>query len=691
MRCACAFVAVASAGQLDLDEQTHPVVKVVNMLKTMKSETEEEGAKDKELHDKMQCWCTTGRANKEQAIEDAGVRITELDADVEADSAGVSKLSTQIDQAKKDRADNKKSVATAESMRAKEHDEFSQEETDLSTAINQLERAIESLEKNFGEDGSTLLQVRDIVRTTAQKYRDVLDMDLDGIVGDLNLDDEAKQAQAQEVTLAEILAPQKLRKVALSQQPAGFKSYNAKSGKILGILKQMKEGMEKNLAEATEAENNKQAAFDELRASLLAEIDSQNSQIEDDTNELTDTRVHLENAKQDRKVTTQNRDADTEFLAELEQKCANADKEYDARVKDRNQELEAISTAIGILTSDQARELFHSSLGFAQTGSEKHTAAARAHEAAIRSRLVAALQKAMGKTNSAALLSLTVSAKLDAFAKVKKAMDDMMVELKAQNEEDLAKKEQCDKDIDINEDNTKESNVQRKNLESKIADLETEIDDLTTSINQLDKEIDETQTSVKRAGEDRAAESREYQKTVADQRATQHILKFALSKLEEVYGKYGFVQQPAAGEALSAPPAAGTREQHSGNNQVMSLMQSIITDTKMLEQESISDEADSQEEYEKLLRDSFALIARNQRAITDNKERRAEARNDLGTAKEDLGATMDNLEGLAKENSDLHTECDYLLKNFAIRKQARTEEIEAIKTAKAILSGADFS
>mmetsp|Transcript_26087 Transcript_26087/g.67217 ORF Transcript_26087/g.67217 Transcript_26087/m.67217 type:complete len:688 (+) Transcript_26087:79-2142(+) len=687
MRCACAFVAVASAGQLDLDEQTHPVVKVVNMLKTMKSETEEEGAKDKELHDKMQCWCTTGRANKEQAIEDAGVRITELDADVEADSAGVSKLSTQIDQAKKDRADNKKSVATAESMRAKEHDEFSQEETDLSTAINQLERAIESLEKNFGEDGSTLLQVRDIVRTTAQKYRDVLDMDLDGIVGDLNLDDEAKQAQAQEVTLAEILAPQKLRKVALSQQPAGFKSYNAKSGKILGILKQMKEGMETKLADATSAENSAASSFNALKSSLLAEIDSQNKQVEDDTNDLTATRVHLENAKHDKDTTTAARDADTEFLADLEKQCSSADAEYNARVKDRNTELEALSAALGILTSDAARDLFHASLGFTQVS--QRTSASAAKQA--RRQAVAFLQTSAGKANSAALLSLMVSVKMDSFTKVKKAMDEMMEELKAQNDEDLAKKESCEEEIDVNEDNAKEANVQRKKLENKISDLETTIDDLTAAINAAEKEIDEAQTSVKRVGEDRAAENKEFQQTVADQRATTKILKFALSKLEEVYGKYGFVQQPAAGEALSAPPAAGTREQHSGNNQVMSLMQSIITDTKMLEQESISDEADSQEEYEKLLRDSFALIARNQRAITDYKERRADAKNELSVAEEDLGTTNDELEQLAKENADLHAECDYLLKNFATRKTARTEEIESIKQAKAVLSGATFS
>eukprot|EP00451_Oxyrrhis_marina_P002547 CAMPEP_0204253254 /NCGR_PEP_ID=MMETSP0468-20130131/1765_1 /ASSEMBLY_ACC=CAM_ASM_000383 /TAXON_ID=2969 /ORGANISM="Oxyrrhis marina" /LENGTH=685 /DNA_ID=CAMNT_0051226803 /DNA_START=62 /DNA_END=2119 /DNA_ORIENTATION=+ len=685
MRLSCGLAVALAAS---VDESTHPVTKVVNMLKTMKKETTEEGERDQKLYEKTQCWCTTGRANKESSIKDGGERITSLEADIESDVASVAKLENEIDQAKKGRSDNKNSLATAESMRAKENSEYSKEADELKTAIGQLGGAIESIEKNFGEDGSTLLQVGNVVRTTASKFKDILDMDLDGIVGDLDQSDDEKKQTDTNIALAELFSPQKLRgAMALDQQPAGFKSYNAKSGKILGVLKQMKEGMESKLADATSAENSAASNFNALKSSLLAEIDSQNKQVEDNTNDLAATRVHLENAKHDKDTTTAARDADTEFLADLEKTCSSAEAEYNARVKDRNMELEALSAALGILSSDAARDLFHASLGFAQVSQRTFQSSSNK----LRHHAVELLQTSVGKTNSAALLSLMVSIKMDSFTKVKKAMDEMMVELKAQNEDDLVKKESCEKDIDVNEDNTKEANVQRKKLENKISDLETTVDDLTAAINTAQQEIDEAQTSVKRAGEDRAAQNKEFQQTVADQRATVKILKFALSKLEEVYGKYGLVQQPAAGEALSAPPAAGTREQHSGNNQVMSLMQSIITDTKMLEQESISDEADSQEEYEKLLRDSFALIARNQRAITDNKERRAEARNDLGTAKEDLGTTMDNLESLSKENSDLHTECDYLLKNFGIRKQARTEEIEAIKTAKAILSGADFS
>lgn len=39
----------------------------------------------------------------------------------------------------------------------------------------------------------------------------------------------------------------------------------------------------------------------------------------------------------------------------------------------------------------------------------------------------------------------------------------------------------------------------------------------------------------------------------------------------------------------------------------------------------------------------------------------------------------------------LHAECDWLLKFFDMRKEARTGEMDSLTKAKAVLSGADFS
>merc|ERR1740129_33420 len=39
----------------------------------------------------------------------------------------------------------------------------------------------------------------------------------------------------------------------------------------------------------------------------------------------------------------------------------------------------------------------------------------------------------------------------------------------------------------------------------------------------------------------------------------------------------------------------------------------------------------------------------------------------------------------------LHGECDWLVKYFDVRKEARADEVDSLKNAKAVLSGADYS
>merc|ERR1711972_967181 len=45
----------------------------------------------------------------------------------------------------------------------------------------------------------------------------------------------------------------------------------------------------------------------------------------------------------------------------------------------------------------------------------------------------------------------------------------------------------------------------------------------------------------------------------------------------------------------------------------------------------------------------------------------------------------------AKQIAGLHAECDWLTANFVTRKEARAGEIESLFSAKAVLSGSDYS
>merc|ERR1711941_171535 len=92
--------------------------------------------------------------------------------------------------------------------------------------------------------------------------------------------------------------------------------------------------------------------------------------------------------------------------------------------------------------------------------------------------------------------------------------------------------------------------------EARIAGLELTIQTLTEAIETLKAEIAEMQVQLKRAGEDREKQNKEFQMTVADQRETQKLLQAALNVLSEFYGKKekaALLQQ----EPVGPPPPPG--------------------------------------------------------------------------------------------------------------------------------------
>merc|ERR1719352_31382 len=87
------------------------------------------------------------------------------------------------------------------------------------------------------------------------------------------------------------------------------------------------------------------------------------------------------------------------------------------------------------------------------------------------------------KHKSWMLASLAVRVKLDAFTKVKAAMDKMLTELKSQQKAEYAKWETCKKDIDTTEDKIWDDKVVKRDLAAKHKDL-------TNTLKVLNKDVD---------------------------------------------------------------------------------------------------------------------------------------------------------------------------------------------------------
>merc|ERR1719379_2986650 len=101
-------------------------------------------------------------------------------------------------------------------------------------------------------------------------------------------------------------------------------------------------------------------------------------------------------------------------------------------------------------------------------------------------------------------------------------------------------------------------------------------------------------------------------------------------------------------------------------------------------------EQDEQKDYAEFVATSTASIEADRKAIEEKTEQKAQAEGEKSETEE---AQLANDASLAKLNELLtatHTDCDWILKYFDIRQSARKEEMDAIKEAKAILSGANF-
>merc|ERR1719281_150084 len=102
-------------------------------------------------------------------------------------------------------------------------------------------------------------------------------------------------------------------------------------------------------------------------------------------------------------------------------------------------------------------------------------------------------------------------------------------------------------------------------------------------------------------------------------------------------------------------------------------------------------EKEAQADYETAMEDAAAKRADDTKSLADKEKVKAQTEADMEANTEEKGATTKSLMATLEYISGLHGECDWLLKYYEVRKEARAGEVESLKTAKAVLSGADYS
>merc|ERR1719281_534302 len=146
------------------------------------------------------------------------------------------------------------------------------------------------------------------------------------------------------------------------------------------------------------------------------------------------------------------------------------------------------------------------------------------------------------------------------------------------------------------------------------------------------------------------------------------------------------VAPPEAPETFGAYEKKGEK---SGG--IMALMDMMVNEMKASLNEAKFAEKQAQTDYVELMEDSKETREQNGKSIVNEESAKASLEGALSEAKEGQALTLEQLANLHQTLAKLHGSCDFILKNFEIRLNARTAEIEGLKTAKAVLAGANFS
>jgi len=664
-----AVAASASDSQTSDQLAANPIRKVVTMLQAMQKKIGAEGEKETALYDKFNCYCKNAGGTLGASISAAEAKVPNVGSDIESSEAKVVQDKSDLKRAQADRAAAKSAMAEASAIRAKEAAEFAAEKAEASSNIASLAGAIGAVEK--GMTGFLQTQAAASLKRIVLSDKDLADYDREELVSFLS------GAQNDE--------------------------YAPQSGQITGILKEMKDTMSKNLASAEAGESDAISSFDQLMAAKTKEVNALTKTVEAKTVRIGEMAVEIVQMKEDLSDTQAALLEDQKFLGDMDKNCAAKASEFEANTKTRGEELVALSETIKLLNDDDALELFKKTLPSASASFLQMKVATESQRAHALAKISEARSKMAKPNPSLDFIALALQGKKVNFAKVITMIDNMVSTLGAEQRDDNDKKEYCAKQFDFADD-------KKKGLERSVADTENEIAKQTDSLATLKDEIKSLEDGIKaldkevaEATEQRKEENQDFTSLMASDAAAKELLGFAKNRMNQFYNPKlakaaaSFVQlaevRQHQQDAPAPPPAtaAAFSKKSEESNGVIAMIDLLIKDLDKELTEAGTAEKDSQADYETAMKDSADKRALDSKTLSDKGAAKASVQADLETNKEEKTATTKELMATGAYISSLHAECDWLLQYFEVRKEARTGEIDSLKNAKAVLSGADFS
>jgi len=669
------IVLLAHQGVSNKDSQgANPIRKVVNMLQMMQKKVIEEGTTEEKMYNKFQCYCKNSGSDLSGSIAASGEKVPQVESELSEAENTKARLGEELTQHKADRDAAKNAIAGAVAMREKEVAVFSKEKAEYDANIDALTKAIGAI-KSGVTGGFLQSQAATNLRRFTLAKQDIPDLDRQQLLSFLA------------GSHGTLYAPQ--------------------SGEVLGILEQLNDNMKAELADMISKEDAAAKASVELVKAKTKQVAVLTASIEDKTTRAGKLAVDVVTMKNDIADTQQALADDQKFLAELQTGCATKQTEWEENQKTRAEELSAISATIKVLNDDDALELFKKTLGsgssFLQMKSKKALLAARALKR------IHAISTTAGSHPTIDFIALAMQGKDIGFEKVIKMIDEMVANLKTEQQHDSEKKEQCLSQFDSADE--KKDGLERSisNLGDAIAVANDGLATLKKEILALEEGVKALDGKVAEATEQRKEEHADFVELMVSDNAAKKLLGFAKNTLNKFYNSALYRPPPTvapsdiAGTGVTLfsqqsdkpppPPetfgAYATKSKESTG--VIAMIDLLVKDLDRELTVAKVEEENARANYENVISDASDKRDASMKSLTSKQSAKAALESEIVEHEGSKASTSKELAATVQYIQSLHAECDWLLQHFDIRKEARVTEVEQLNQAKAVLSGADYS
>merc|ERR1740117_2701331 len=446
------------------------------------------------MFDQYMCYCNNADGTLGKSISDAETKIPQVESSVKEGAAMKIQLEAELKDAQVSRVEAKDAIAKATAIREKEAAAYAKTKADAEANIGALAKAIPAIEKGMG---GAFLQTE-----SASVLRQI------SLSANMNTADR------------DVLAS------FLSQGS----NYAPASGEIVGILKTLHDEMTKDFADATADENASIASCESLLASKAKEIEALTKAIESKTMRVGELGVKNAQAANDLEDTQEGLAEDKKFLGDLDKNCELKKAEWAAYQKMQAMEAVALADTIKVLNDDDALELFKKTLpGAGSSFMQVQVSSKQMRQSAMHA------LKGGHKDHRLDLIELAMHGGKIGFGKIIKMIDNLVVDLAAEQGVDDDKKTYCLAEFDKAEDKKKGLDLDISDLGKAIEDAEESLATLKSEIAALNDGIKALDKSVAEATATRKSEHDEFVETLAANSAAKDLLGFAKNRLNKFY------------------------------------------------------------------------------------------------------------------------------------------------------------